>query len=225
VEVESSYLSLQEATKYCGYSQEYLALRARQGKLKAIKFGRNWVTRKEWLKEYLEKVGEYNDKIKSPKFVARGQLEAGGWSPPENLPIEEISNFQDFVSQKLKTPALRLNFVTVLVFILLTLTIMLDKESFRNVFEDSSPFMYVIGRAGDIIVEESIGAITGTIISSIESFSNVGESIKIAISARENQTADIGGLFKEYGQWLSRSYFTANDFIERKLQCLLTHFE
>ena len=215
MEVESSYLSLQEATKYCGYSQEYLSLRARQGRLKAIKFGRNWVTRKEWLKEYLEKVGEYNDKIKSPKFIA----------PPENLPIEEVSNFQDFVSQRLKTPALRLGFLIVLVFISLTVTIMFDKESFRNVFEDISPFMYIIGRAGDIIVEESFGAITGTIISSVESFSNVGESIKIAISTRKNQTADIGGLFKEYGQWLSRSYFTANDFIERKLQCLLTHFE
>jgi len=50
-EEESIYISLQEVTKFCNYSQEYLALRARQGKLKAIKIGRNWVTKKEWLEE------------------------------------------------------------------------------------------------------------------------------------------------------------------------------
>ncbi len=50
-----NYISLQEATKYCNYSQEYLSLRARQGKLKAIKIGRNWVTTKKWVKEYFSK--------------------------------------------------------------------------------------------------------------------------------------------------------------------------
>ena len=53
---KSEYISLQDATNYCDYSQEYLSLRARQGKLKAVKFGRNWVTKKEWLNEYLEEV-------------------------------------------------------------------------------------------------------------------------------------------------------------------------
>lgn len=54
--MNSEYISLQEAAKYCNYSQEYLSLRARRGKLKAVKFGRNWVTKKEWLEEYLEKI-------------------------------------------------------------------------------------------------------------------------------------------------------------------------
>ena len=58
---ESKYIPLQEATKYCNYSQEYLSLRARQGKLRSVKFGRNWVTTKEWLEEYLQAVKEYND--------------------------------------------------------------------------------------------------------------------------------------------------------------------
>jgi len=60
VEEKSQYISLQEATKYCDYSQEYLSLRIRQGKLKGIKFARNWVTKKEWLKEYLKDVRENN---------------------------------------------------------------------------------------------------------------------------------------------------------------------
>ena len=46
------YISLKEATKYCNYSQDYLKLRARQGKLKAVKIGRNWVTTREWVEEY-----------------------------------------------------------------------------------------------------------------------------------------------------------------------------
>jgi len=62
---KSEYISLQEATQYCQYSQEYLSLRARQGRLKAIKFGRNWVTTKEWLSDYIHKTEDWNQKIKN----------------------------------------------------------------------------------------------------------------------------------------------------------------
>ncbi len=60
-------ISLKEAAKYSGYSQDYLSLRARQGKLKALKLGRNWVTKKKWIDEYLEKVRDYNQKIKKER--------------------------------------------------------------------------------------------------------------------------------------------------------------
>ena len=46
-------ISLQDASVYSGYSQKYLNLRARQGKLKAFKAGRNWMTSKEWVDEFL----------------------------------------------------------------------------------------------------------------------------------------------------------------------------
>jgi len=59
------YISLSEAAKYCNYSQEYLSLRARQGKLKAVKFGRTWFTKKEWLEEYIRQVEEYKAKRRS----------------------------------------------------------------------------------------------------------------------------------------------------------------
>ena len=62
------YISLQEATKYCDYSQEYLALRARQGKLKSVKLGRNWVTTKEWLLDYIKEVNEFNKVRKKLKI-------------------------------------------------------------------------------------------------------------------------------------------------------------
>jgi uncharacterized membrane protein YraQ (UPF0718 family) len=52
------YISLKAAQKYCRYSQDYLKLRARQGKLKALKIGRNWVTMKEWVEDYGRRGGE-----------------------------------------------------------------------------------------------------------------------------------------------------------------------
>ena len=52
---KQKYVSLTGMIGYSGYSQEYLSLRARQGKLKAIKLGRNWVTTKKWIDDYLKK--------------------------------------------------------------------------------------------------------------------------------------------------------------------------
>ncbi len=51
---DTDYISLKDATKYCNYSQDYLKLRARQGKLRAIKIGRNWVTTHKWIQYYLD---------------------------------------------------------------------------------------------------------------------------------------------------------------------------
>lgn len=47
------YISLKEATKYCRYSIEYLSLLARQGKIPAVKFNRNWMTTREAIESYL----------------------------------------------------------------------------------------------------------------------------------------------------------------------------
>ncbi|MBI2573980.1 MAG: hypothetical protein HYV78_01125 [Candidatus Wildermuthbacteria bacterium] len=55
------FISLQEATKLCSYSQKYLSLRVRQGKLNAIKIGRNWVTKKQWIDEYLRRVESHKN--------------------------------------------------------------------------------------------------------------------------------------------------------------------
>ncbi len=78
---EIKHISLKEAAKYSGrYSQDYLSLRARQGKLKAIKIGRNWVTKKEWVREYLKQVEDFKNKkaIKKPErtSVQRAQRAA-----------------------------------------------------------------------------------------------------------------------------------------------------
>lgn len=55
------YITLKEASRLCPYSAQYLGLRARQGKLKAIKIGRDWMTTKEWLEEYINQVQEWKE--------------------------------------------------------------------------------------------------------------------------------------------------------------------
>ncbi len=114
-----NYISLQDATRYCSYSQEYLSLRARQGKLKAEKFGRNWLTKREWLKEYIANAGEYNNnlkilKIKNLKETKKvrqtkiKKVKEEVW-PPANLPIGEFDEkeFVEVGSLQIKEPVLR----------------------------------------------------------------------------------------------------------------------
>ena len=64
------YISLIEASKLSPYSQEYLSLRARQGKLRAVKVGRNWMTTKEWLNDYVSQVKRFKQEkiVRSPKI-------------------------------------------------------------------------------------------------------------------------------------------------------------
>ncbi len=52
------YISLAEASKLCPYSQEYLSLLARKGTLETIKLGRNWVTTRKAIKEYIKRNGK-----------------------------------------------------------------------------------------------------------------------------------------------------------------------
>lgn len=75
------YITLQKATDFCSYSQEYLSLRARQGKLKTVKIGRNWHTTREWLQAYIEKAEGY-------KEMVRRKHPSREFDPPFNLPIE-----------------------------------------------------------------------------------------------------------------------------------------
>lgn len=48
------YISLAEAAKGTPYSQEYLSLLARKGRIEAIKLRRNWVIKKDSIKRYIK---------------------------------------------------------------------------------------------------------------------------------------------------------------------------
>lgn len=62
---KADLISLAEAADHCKYSQEYLSLRARQGKLRSIKRGRNWFTTLGWLDDYLDQVDDVKTQLKT----------------------------------------------------------------------------------------------------------------------------------------------------------------
>ena len=218
-----NYISLQDATKYCSHSQEYLSLRARQGKLKAEKFGRNWVTKKEWLKEYITRAEEYNNnlevlriknlkKVKKIRPIKVRKVKEEIW-PPANLPIGEFDEreFSKIRSPKVKEPALgfRFAFATALAFILLIAGGVLILSNFVKQNELSS-LTYPVGQLrttfrqtvdnissslsyGVYILEE-----TGEVI--IEEIGNTTSQIAKGISLAVINYQDIS---KEYSYWFS----------------------
>ena len=56
--VDEEWLPLRAAAELTPYSQEYLSLLARTGKLEAMKNGRNWPTTRQALEAYLHSVGK-----------------------------------------------------------------------------------------------------------------------------------------------------------------------
>lgn len=52
------YINIKEAAKGTPYTQEYLSLLARKGRLDAIKLGRNWVVTKKTVENYTKNVKE-----------------------------------------------------------------------------------------------------------------------------------------------------------------------
>ncbi len=104
---KENYISLQEATKYCNYSQEYLSLRARQGKLEAIKLDRNWMTKREWVEKYMAKTEEYNNSLEALKAKNFKKVKKEIW-PPANLPIGEFDEreFAEIMPLQIKEPVI-----------------------------------------------------------------------------------------------------------------------
>jgi len=70
-----NYISLAEAAKLCSYSEHYLRLRSRQGKLKSIKLGKKWMTTRAWLDDYQQQVGDW-------RAAAEKKKAAGGKAAP-----------------------------------------------------------------------------------------------------------------------------------------------
>lgn len=124
------YISLQDATQFCDYSQEYLSLRARRKKLKAVKFGRNWVTTKDWLEEYFQKVNNYKESINNKNYTA----EFVKSPPPENLPVGELREFKKGLSPETLRPAFIFGFA----FVLLIAGSVFGKDSLPYVYKEVS---------------------------------------------------------------------------------------
>lgn len=72
--MKKEYISLKEATRYCNYSSDYLKLRVRQGKLRALKMGRNWFTTRKWLEEYRNNLESNKAPHRRRDFVSSSSL-------------------------------------------------------------------------------------------------------------------------------------------------------
>jgi len=72
---ESQFISLAAAAKMTNYSQDYISLLCRQGKLRAEKLGRNWVTTKEWVDEYVDKAAGKTASVVPVKIKETGKKE------------------------------------------------------------------------------------------------------------------------------------------------------
>lgn len=189
------YLSLKEATKFCSYSQEYLSLRARQGKLKSVKLGRNWATTKEWLEDYTGKVVEYNNSINNIKTKKEEIIKAElikHSSPPENLPIVRFPNL------KLSLGNLRSGFIAILVLVLMAAGGVFDKESLIISYNDFSPYMEEVGKAGYVIIKDSAQGLS-EVYRDIARFS---DDFYVAAVNYRDTTEFASDVFSEYGQWL-----------------------
>lgn len=149
---DNNYISLKEATRYCKYSQEYLSLRARQGKLKAEKIGRNWLIKKEWLEEYLARTEEYNNKL-AIKKAEKIQEKA---PPPGDLPIGEFDESVParLVETQRRASVLRFGFAAVMIFIVLVTGIVFSFRMLqgktpvvvREVEDSIESWVVVVGR-------------------------------------------------------------------------------
>ena len=203
--LKKEYISLQEATQFCKYSQEYLSLRARQGKLKAVKMGRNWVTTKDWLEEYLRKVEEYNHKIKK---ISQPSKTVGRAEPPENLPVGEPQKikipFWKAVRAELSFHNLRSAFLMGLVLALVIASGVWGREDLRKVYSEISPYL--------VEIIEKAGAQTFSLGREEITLAAVGESIL--------------NIFKDYSDWITkeiresligRQYVKANKVLEENL--------
>ena len=229
------YISLQEATKYCNYSQEYLSLRARQGKLKAIKFGRNWVIKKEWLNEYLLGIKEYNDSFAREKKII---------APPKNLPTEEwlkkdIIGLDEWAGsdfgfdfrklRKALKPELYMRFGFVVIFILslIVTNLIFDQKSFKSVYQNVSTFVSSVDRGIDkVLVNMSKGAKVLVNMSKgaeevVEGINNNidRKAIEIVVISKQvlgnisDGTANLKGFVSE----MSEIYNLADKFLDKKI--------
>src|ERR1035437_6897090 len=95
----SQWISIQEAAHHAPYSQEYLSLLARRGKIFAKKIGRNWYTTHEALERYISEQALLSPISK--QFSSKVEL-ASAPSSPKLMEEFKRLNPQVFGSQEIK---------------------------------------------------------------------------------------------------------------------------
>ncbi len=102
------YISLSEAAELTKYSQDYISLLCRQGKLKGVKLGRNWVTTKKWIYDYIGKIREQKeeavfDKAETENETKSEDINSGGTLSPKFSAIDKNLSFESSNEQILES--------------------------------------------------------------------------------------------------------------------------
>ena len=176
---EKKYISLQEASNHCDYSQEYLSLRARQGKLKSVKNGRNWVTTLEWLVGYIKDTEVVKAEIEKAKKEKQGNKveqkipvtiieKVKITSVPENLPVENY-----FISDRKKINTKPSSPLVLSAFIILFFSsIIFGEKTIVQCLNSFNTASQITGNAGDVFIKESVFGVRETILS-VRSFDDL----------------------------------------------------
>ena len=218
---EEKYLSLSEAAKYTPYSAEYLSLRARQGKLKAIKIGKIWVTKKEWVEEYVRKY--------------RGMEE-----------VEKIPNTKNQKSKikipkiKFQIPKIKTEILFALTILLLFVSVALAKDSLKILAKEIVLSLEEVGEDFMIVANSQIQKLNSSLsktrenIQSIfslakegakivtenfsESLSQTTKEIVFGVAAigetAQRGFASVSEIFKEYFEWFRKSLLAVGEKIK-----------
>ena len=194
------FISLQEAAEISPYSQEYLSLRARQGKLQAIKRGRNWSTTKAWLQEYVAKSDDYKSLVEEKRHAESIQKQEVTnaalipWpDPPLSLPVHapEADEWEHGTEAEV---AARTIFWRKFQFVLATVTLIVFFGV--SVTQGKDEIMRVVDDVSPVVISTS-----ALVLSATEQFGFVvGEKIFVA---------GISELVQEYTSWLSGQFRSA----------------
>ncbi|XOB41124.1 MAG: hypothetical protein ACKKMW_00005 [Candidatus Nealsonbacteria bacterium] len=253
---KKEYITLQEATKYCDYSQEYLSLRARQGKLMAVKFKRNWLIKKEWLKEYLKQPSNYISLKQAAEYcdyshdylslrARQGKLKAvklaNNWMtkkkwldrylkkhqkkvkqkviktevvkilpPPDNLPVEEFQPGVKVFRSISITRMLRTGVVSVLIAGLLISGALAGKGFFSNTLMPHLAQTHrVIGKflnRSVLPIIEDYPILRNVLFSLAAAGESVGDILRAYFSW-------LGNSFKSISQTITKAYFAFHNFL------------
>jgi hypothetical protein len=187
-----NYITLQEATTYCQYSQEYLSLRARSGKLRAVKLGRNWTTKKEWLDEYfatVENYKEYIEECKARKINKEENIETikeftKQVVAPENLPVCESGFFEriknavyNFSYSEFFSPKLGFGLVSAFASVLVIAGCVFGNSSLINVSRQADSFAKIISSSGDIVANGILDVSQKSVLAFSDNINGMAENI------------------------------------------------
>lgn len=219
-EIDKIYISLQQASEYCSYSQEYLSLRARQKKLKAKKIGRNWVTTKEWLDEYILSALDYKqeqeEKLEKKSLIEERiiftEKRIKEIFPPANLPVGNFNELYPALFLKRENTDIFLR--RVLVFSLAALLLVMANNFIqinssklwnqrKNLSNGVYNYSHQIADSGDAIFKEAL--------SSFESINFVINNGTLSDVLKET-----GQTFKEYADWFGGKLGNGFKFVYRE---------